>query len=516
MAFEIKTPDLQLKIETVKSEFSGRFGELVISVHTIQWETEIPGGCSNKNFALCAVHQHVSRTDPRYQETSYTVTTCDTDTLFGPRYFEVLEDAYNQENPVGSGGPVNLCVWQGPLFYNWNLDQRPFFNLITGIMRSLMMLGGLISFDLNPMSVFSYPLELGLEAGFVNPRYSVDDIIFLVRMMCSARRGIPVKLLPVPVISGPTIGTTWWEEVDEWARQIRRWIIGSSESFHYFLTHYRGRPLFAGLRWFMMFFVYYAVLLCCAGLFTAAAAIPLPGAIWPHPALRYAGLAALALQYFVFAVAFAIDRLAVRHMTVKESISCCCNFIHWLVAPVVLLVYSAVAFYAVVKFAFRGKKDAGHVMAAKAGFQAVTKAVCEGVSGEDQAEASWTEAQATFHSRCEQEGRQSPLDRGCAGLTTTTPSSRRARTCSDGSCDSVLTYEHQPRVVSLPPSMTCLDECKELSADGHNSNLDTYVDNKMLCRMPEHFYFGTVAFPTQCGRDQTERTSSRQTFLYGL
>ena len=56
-----------------------------------------------------------------------------------------------------------------------NLDQRPFFNRITGIMRSLMMLGGLISFNLNPMSVFSYPLELGLMSGFINPRYSVDD-----------------------------------------------------------------------------------------------------------------------------------------------------------------------------------------------------------------------------------------------------------------------------------------------------------------------------------------------------
>jgi hypothetical protein len=34
-----------------------------------------------------------------------------------------------------------------------------------------MMLGGLISFDLNPMSIFSYPVELGLTTGFINPRY---------------------------------------------------------------------------------------------------------------------------------------------------------------------------------------------------------------------------------------------------------------------------------------------------------------------------------------------------------
>ena len=39
-----------------------------------------------------------------------------------------------------------MVVWQPPLFYNWDLDERPFFNRVTGIMRSTMMLGGLISF----------------------------------------------------------------------------------------------------------------------------------------------------------------------------------------------------------------------------------------------------------------------------------------------------------------------------------------------------------------------------------
>ncbi len=51
-------------------------------------------------------------------------------------------------------------------------------------MRSMMMLGGLISFNLNPMSIFSYPLELGLKAGFINPRYGVDDIIAKVTNNC--------------------------------------------------------------------------------------------------------------------------------------------------------------------------------------------------------------------------------------------------------------------------------------------------------------------------------------------
>jgi hypothetical protein len=85
----------------------------------------------------------------------------------------------------------------------------------------------LISYNLNSMSIFSYPLELGLAAGFINPRYGVDDIIAKARWMCDTDSSVPVKLLPVPVISGPTIGTTLWLELEEWARQNRRWIVGS-------------------------------------------------------------------------------------------------------------------------------------------------------------------------------------------------------------------------------------------------------------------------------------------------
>ena len=34
------------------------------------------------------------------------------------------------------------------------------------------------------MSVFSYPLELGQMAGFINPRYSVDDARQAFRRCC--------------------------------------------------------------------------------------------------------------------------------------------------------------------------------------------------------------------------------------------------------------------------------------------------------------------------------------------
>jgi len=507
VAFEKKTPELDIKIRTVQKAFGGLFGELIISVHTIAWATEIPGGCSNKNFALRTAHQHVSAHED-FLFTSYTITTCDTDSLFSPNYFTALEEHYNKENPalICEGTPVKFCVWQAPLFYNWDLDQRPFFNRVTGIMRSLMMLGGLISFNLNPMSIFSYPLELGLEAGFINPRYSVDDIIFLVRMMCNGNRTIPVLLLPVPCVSGPTIGTTYWEEIDEWARQIRRWIIGSSESFHYFITHFRGRPFFGGLWWFFCFFMYYAVLLCTAGVFGMSASIPLPWIEYPSIFWKYAGLAMLGAQYIVFGVAFCIDYKAVKLMTIKEDIHPLRNFFHLLSAPIVLLVYNLIALYAVLKFFFRGKNDAGHVMAAKAGLgSTTTDSAADPTTSRVEEGVSLADAEAP-----PMPFRSGPLDRHpTTSFSRTTACGKAKQQRPNSFCtseaisrprnwsqDEVRQTQSFPLAGGPAPARTGL-ALSESSAGIQlepPSPQDSIHEEEVLCELPPLFYFGQFEF----------------------
>jgi len=463
VAFELKTPDLLAKQQAVEAAFGNRFRHFLITIHEIDRQTEIPGGCSNKNYALHQAFYYL-RDNHLLQAHSVTVTTCDTDSLFHPSYFKVLQTVYNASNHNLAEAP-RMCVWQPPLFYNWDLDKRPFFNRITGLMRSMMMLGGLISFNLNPMSIFSYPLELGLKAGFINPRYGVDDIIAKVRWMCSTDEAVPVLLLPLPCISGPTIGVTLLDEYSEWSRQIRRWIVGSSESFHYFLIHWRGRPLFSGVVWFVAFFSYYAILLCCAGLFGVLAGIPLPWVTYPDVyvgfgvsvSLKYASLAGLVLQYLVFSCAFVIDKMAIKMMTVKEDISVFRNALHLLLAPPTLLVYSFISFKAIVKFVFKGKVMARHDMAGKEGM--VASAVVAVESGSSEVE--------------EYDERLSITDSGKARVRSTSVSRERTsmdRTSLDG--------------LSLASSVLRPNDVS------HAANKEPH---KLLCTLPENFYFGEHA-----------------------
>jgi hypothetical protein len=375
--FEATTPDVLSKQLAVRRAFRGKFGKLLVVTHTVRKGIEIPGGCSNKNFALRSANDYLRGTDDYTDpECAITCTTCDTDSLFHPTYFDVLEASYNKDNPHFDREP-RAVAYQPSMHYNWDLDKRPFFVRVTSVMRSMMMLGGLISFDINPMSIFSYPLEMGLRAGFINPRLGVDDIAAKVNWMVNAKRSVPVALLPIQVISGPTVGVTWCDEVDEWGRQIRRWIAGSSESFHYFIIHWKGTPFFSGLQWFLVFFLYYGVMLCCAGIFSLFATIPNGVRFAPDYSeedlklVQYSGLGCLVVQYCVFFIAFVIDYYAAHMLTVREDIFFLRNVLHWVVAPLVLMCYSAIAFVSIVRFMFVGKGFARHDMSGKDGLASV-------------------------------------------------------------------------------------------------------------------------------------------------
>lgn len=226
--------------------------------------------------------------------------------------------------------------------------------------------------------------------------------------------------------------------------------------------------MFAGVIWFICFFSYYAVLLCCAGIFGILAGIPLPGVAYPSIdclgvsiSLRHASLGALVLQYIAFGIGFYIDRQAIQIMRIKEDISFMRNFCHWLLAPVTLLVYSLIAFKAIVKFVFVGKKMARHDMAAKAGLIAGT-ALEETEGGGDELDVSLLSNSKNNVSETDD------------GVTI------------DRSRSTSISKEHCKPDVNLHnrKSHLAIDKDTKLTKNG------------FLCSLPSKFYFGDYALCT--------------------
>ena len=355
VGFEEKTPEKTEKCQWLEKTFQDAgFERLIFTIHPKDLPNEIPGKCSNSNYALrMAVAQ--MNIDEKEMDTVL-VTTCDADSRFPPQYISALTCRYLQEKC-----PALSTIYQSPLFYNWKLDSLSCVTRVTGLLRSLLMLGALIPFNINTMSIFSFSLSLAKKGNFVHPAYQMDDIICLIRWMGVTRQRLRISMIPVPVISGPTSGETIETEVIEWARQARRWTIGAAEVFHYFVIKSKRMPIGAACSWGIAFIIYYGILLCTAGLFGLTSMLSMFLLVKNvPPTIDYIMYGLLALQMLAFAVAFLIDIFIPRLLKVEECICLPRNLFHFISTPFVLLAYSLVEFYALHEVVIFGKKVCKH------------------------------------------------------------------------------------------------------------------------------------------------------------
>ncbi|KAK6183619.1 hypothetical protein SNE40_011061 [Patella caerulea] len=358
-SFEETTPDLGEKIQQLKVVFEDSgFARLLFTVHPSGLEDEIPGKCSNSNHGF-RKSVEILRKDMRanFDPERIIVTTCDADSQFARNYTGALESSF-----VAAKDKHNT-IYQAPLFYNWGLDGASFITRVTGLVRSTLMLGALIPFNINSMSIFSFSLRLCIDGNFVHPAYQMDDIICLIRWMGVTGRRIRICLLPVPVLSGPTSGSTIELDIIEWARQARRWTIGAAEVFHYFVVKSCKMPKLPALSWGLSFLIYYGILLCSGSLYSLSMSLSvyfIIGDSFVPYYVSYWLYALAATQQFCFLIVFILDVFTTRILNVKEHISFIRNVFQWIMSPVVLLLYSLVGFAALHELVVRGKRACNH------------------------------------------------------------------------------------------------------------------------------------------------------------
>ena len=365
ISFEQKTPDVEQKIEELTSIFCNSFERLLFTVHPFGLPNEIPGKCSNANYGLReSVKVLQEEMGQFFDPTKIIVTTCDADSNFHPKYIEALTWRFLREEQP------QTVVFQAPLFYNWGLDGTSFVTRVTGLLRSTLMMGALIPFNINTMSIFSFSLKLCMNGNYVHPSYQMDDIICLIRWMGVTKQRLRIPMIPVPVISGPTSGSTIELEWSEWARQARRWTIGAGEVFHYYVIKAKRIPFLPAFSWGVCFLIYYGILLCSAGLYGLSAALSMAFLVKNVPIyVTYSMYGLAGLQQACFLVVFILDVVGPKLMNIKEHISFIRNVLHWILTPFVLIGYSLVEFYALHEVMIRGKEVCKHGASKKSALQ---------------------------------------------------------------------------------------------------------------------------------------------------
>jgi len=394
MAWESRTPDREERTALIRQRYADKFHSMLFPVHPYGLENEVASKAANANWGLREAVRFIMQDDERKPKVEHVmVTTCDADTLFHPKYFEALSSDYlrrvKEEDPA-----VHRTIWQAPLFYNWNLDQNSFPVRITGLLRTLMTMGLLIPYNVNPMSCFSFSLTLAVRGGYWHPQIFMDDVGYLLTMMIGTQKRMQIRLIPVPVRSGPTSGATWLEDVKEWYIQVRRWgigmniymyfffdlflsfsLLGTADNFHYFVVKIPSLPILASCIFSIGYFLYYGVVLCSASLFNVSTAFYplicpnielqwLPKPFQPYHLLILLGII---IPQCLYGVLFILDAVWCRWtLNIKEDIFFLRNILHWILTPFTLIALSLVQLWSYIVLAALGKRACIHKVAGKA------------------------------------------------------------------------------------------------------------------------------------------------------
>ncbi|CAJ0963593.1 unnamed protein product, partial [Mesorhabditis belari] len=380
IGIEEGTPEREKKTAELHKLFDSRFERFFVVSHPRGLPGDIPGKCSNLNFAARTGVAYFIKTMQEQNEklgvnpkTQVLVTTGDCDSVFGERYFDALEEDFWKTKTEDR----NRTVWQSPLFYSMRLERSPFFVRVTGLLRSFFMMGFLIPWGINTMSIFSLTLELYRDGDYTHPGYQMEDIIALIRWSLAVRKRCIIRAIPVATLSGPTSGDNYRHEFFEWARQIRRWTIGAAEVFHYFVIKSTRLPRFVSLVFGAKFVFYYGFMLCIAPIYSILGAtltttmMSLFGVKDGGDGLfsanthlfTYVNLGLLALQYFWFLCVFLVNMICESVLPPfkdRTSINFFRNVFHWILCLPTILMYCLVELDAFVEVTFRGKAVCSH------------------------------------------------------------------------------------------------------------------------------------------------------------
>lgn len=377
IGMECRTPDKEAKRQEVYDKYDSKFLRLIVTFHPSGTPGEIPGKCSNMNFA-CRRGLDILRQDAdyNYEKYEHIFTNCDCDAVFDPDYMLELETEYSKLDPADR----HSSIWQSIIVYK--RETMPFFVDITGKLRTFFFMGVLIPWNINPMSHYSLSVKLLEEGAFTHPAYQMEDIIALIRYTIQARRKIRIRALDIISINGPTSGCNYVDEIREWALQIRRWTIGAGEVFHYFIVKtYRMPSLLLSISWATRFFCYYGLVLCASSPFSVFGPIimQLINMVTPeHPRLLISDFlfqrlcyGSLGTQYAYFAIALVlvwclpVPGAGGSGSGNKGVWGVTRGLFQWVMMLPVILAYSYVELYSFFELAFRGKDVCKHNAASK-------------------------------------------------------------------------------------------------------------------------------------------------------
>lgn len=189
----------QKTINYFSQKYQNIFGDLIFTEHPPDIPGETAGKHSNERFAAKYFKKNYIDTG-KYNLKHLTLTSCDVDTIFNPKYFSAL--TYN----FASNPSRYYRFWQSPIFWHNNINQVPSLIRMTGVLGNVIHIANIQEPDglFFNYSCYSSSFHLIDHSGYWDPDMIPEDWhIFLQAFFATAGKASVEPIFLPTVVDAP-------------------------------------------------------------------------------------------------------------------------------------------------------------------------------------------------------------------------------------------------------------------------------------------------------------------------
>lgn len=207
----------QTTIDYFTKKYSATFGDLIFTIHPPNVTGEIVGKHSNEAYAAKYFKKHFIDTK-KFNIDNLTLTSCDVDTIFNPKYFSALSYHF------ASDQNRYLKFWQSPIFWHHNIDSVPFPIRIIGTIGNVLHIANIQEPDglFFNYSCYSSSYKLIDQAGYWDPDMIPEDWHIFLQSFFATSGKASVNPIFLPTIVDAPDGKTYFQALKNRYNQCLR------------------------------------------------------------------------------------------------------------------------------------------------------------------------------------------------------------------------------------------------------------------------------------------------------
>ncbi|MBI2887097.1 MAG: hypothetical protein HYY02_07800 [Chloroflexi bacterium] len=224
LAMEAKEQAAYQKASMLQEEFRESFGNIVATFHPAGLPGEAPGKSSNEAWAARRAKELL--VDERgYDLATMTVTSCDADSLFHPRYFSCLTFRFCTDPQR------HRRFWQAPIFLYNNIWRVPMPIRVVSVLSNISFLGDLCKGHrlVFPQSTYSLSFQMAHEVDYWDPEVIPEDWHMFLKCFFHLRGEVDTEPIFLPIGADAVHAATYWQSLVTRYKQAKRHAWGAED-----------------------------------------------------------------------------------------------------------------------------------------------------------------------------------------------------------------------------------------------------------------------------------------------